>query len=469
MNKVLWRFEDVINVCRGIYSNSGSSCSISINTRSLKKGDLFIALKGKNFDGHDFIFQAFENGAVAAIAEYRPEGIPDEFPIFITEDSFSSFQDLASYIRNNSNAKIVGVTGSLGKTTIKEMANLMVSSLSKSYCSEGNFNNCYGLPLSLSMMPDDTEYGIFELGMNNSGEINDLAELLKPDIAVISCISEVHIGNFNSVEEIALAKSEIFNSVSKPEIAILNIDDTYFDMLKKCAEEKNIKKVISFGSSVNADFRLCDYSYADNGNCLNVEAEIYGEKFIYVLAARGKHNIYNSLCALAIVYALGLNVKQASLALKDIKTVEGRGNIKQIYFASGESFTLIDESYNASVASAEMAIDNALSLKKLQGGRLLVVLGDILELGSFSERLHKKLANRIKFKDIDALFSTGSEMKRLHEIVSDKIFSKHVDNIDSLIKALKNFIRPGDILMLKASNALNMKKVVDEFVVNSVE
>lgn len=461
MDKILLSSEEAMRICEGICNKPWQAYFISIDSRSVKKGDLFLALKGENFDGHNFIAQAFENGAAAAVAEFQVDDLSDEFPVLIVKDSFKALYDLARSARLSSAAKIVGVTGSLGKTTIKEMISLMSSSLEDTYYSKGNFNNHYGLPLSLANMHKDYKYGIFELGMNHFGEIDNLTKLLKPNIAIISCIAEAHLGNFTSIEDIALAKSEIFNSDPAPEIAILNIDDPMFQILKKHTQKKGVKKIISFGSNQNADFKLCEYNEEDH--FVNIKIEIYGEEFSYILGMGGRHNVYNSICALAAIYSLGLDINKAVLPLKEAKALKGRGSISNICFASGEKFILIDDTYNASITSIEMAIESAIGIKKRQKGRLIVVLADVLELGEFSEKLHSDLAYKILCKDIDSLFVTGVEMKKLYEIVVNKIYSNYFPNVELLTNSLKDFISPGDIVLVKASNAMNMKYIIDYF------
>ena len=362
----LWTSQEIEKATGGKATQDFSATGVSIDTRTLKKGEVYIALKGDALDGHDYVEAAFKAGASAAIVK---KGFTVKSGTLVhVDDTMTALEKLGLASRARSKAKIVAVTGSAGKTGTKEMLYIVFSALGVTHASKKSFNNHWGVPLSLANMPKDAAYGIFELGMNHAGELTKLTGQVKPHIAIITTIEPVHIEFFKNAEAIADAKAEIFSSMGKDGIAILNIDNPHFARLKAHAEKAGIGKIFSFGEDEEAQARLVDCSlHADS---TKVTADILGERIKYKLNIPGKHIALNSLSALTAVKAAGGNLSMAVEALKNSEPIEGRGNRILVTVAEDQPpFTIINESYNANPASMLAAFQVFAMVEPGPGGR----------------------------------------------------------------------------------------------------
>ena len=433
--------------------------SISIDSRTTRKGDLFIALRGTKTDGHDYIREAFLKGAAAIMVEKLPDNFPATAPVLLVPDCIKALQQLAQYRRAQSKAKIIAVTGSVGKTSTKEMLNVVFSSLGLTHVSAGNNNNEIGAPLSLAKMPLDVDYAIFELGMNHADEIATLTKLVQPHIAIITNVEEVHIENFaDGINGVANAKSEIFEGLTgENPVAILNKDNQFFDMLSAKARACGAKQIISFGEDFMSDMRLVEHSQSGTGNV--VHCKFGFDEFGYHISARGKHMAINSLAVLAAVKAVGANVKDAASALSSFSAQKGRGQILHIDVADGK-ILVIDESYNASPVSMRAALANLGDMTI--SGRKIAVIGDMLELGDKAGELHENLAADIIRDGIDKVFTVGNLSKRLFNMLPPHLQGKALEKASEVTPELEKFVSAGDAVLFKASNGTGLTKCIDE-------
>ncbi|MCE9506872.1 MAG: UDP-N-acetylmuramoylalanyl-D-glutamyl-2,6-diaminopimelate--D-alanyl-D-alanine ligase [Alphaproteobacteria bacterium] len=455
---ILWTAAEIVQATGGATTKDFECSGVSIDTRTLKPGDLFIALKGDALDGHDYVEMAFRAGAAAALV--KKEFIPkSDAPLVRVDDTMTALENLGKAARDRSHAKIIAVTGSAGKTGTKEMLAIAFGALGKTHASKKSFNNHWGVPLSLSTMPKDAAYGIFELGMNHVGELAQLTAQVRPHIALITTVEPVHIEHFKNVEEIADAKAEIFLSMDKDGIAVLNFDNPHFARLKGYAEKRGIVKIFSFGEDEDAQSRLIDCAlHADSSH---ITAEILGERIKYKLNIPGKHIAMNSLGVFTIVKAAGGNLAAAAEALRNSMPVEGRGNRILVTIAEGQPpLTIINESYNANPASMlaafkvfEMAVPPA-------GGRRIAVLGDMLELGRDGPRLHAELANPLLKAKTDLVFCCGAQMDALYHVLPPDWRGAHTKDSQELAKQVAAAVGPGDIVLVKGSAGSKMSYVV---------
>ncbi|NDE90977.1 MAG: UDP-N-acetylmuramoyl-tripeptide--D-alanyl-D-alanine ligase [Alphaproteobacteria bacterium] len=450
----LWTAHDIAKATNGSCAGTWSANAVAIDSRTVKEGDLFIALKGPNFDGHDFVAGALAAGASGAIVSAIPTGA-DAMRCVVVADGFQALHDLGQAGRARSSAKILAVTGSVGKTGCKEALRQILSAQAPSYANEGSFNNHWGVPLSLSRLPAAAQYGVFELGMNHMGELGPLSRQVRPDIALITSIAAVHIGNFNSLDEIASAKSEIFEGLAAGGSAVLNADNAYIEYLKQRARHFGITNITTFGKK-GVDAKLENFVLKSDGS--EVNATILGKKINYTIGAPGEHWVINSLAVLLSAGLAGADVERAAHSMVNLQLAQGRGTPQNIEASFGE-FTLIDESYNASPVAVEMAIQ-VLANKKPSGKRMLA-LGDMRELGEHSKTLHVNLAQHIIDAKIDSVFCCGEHMKHLYSALPDTIHGGYAFTSAELAPIVANAMRAGDIITIKGSKSVGMQKVVD--------
>ena len=416
---------------------------LSIDTRSLKPGDLFIPLKDIR-DGHDFIPMAYEKGAGAVLSE-RP--IKDA-PALIVDDAMQALRDLATASRKRSAAKRIAVTGSVGKTSVKEMLAHICRAQGKTHASIKSYNNHWGVPFTLAGMAQDTRYGIFEMGMNHAGELAELTQIIRPNIAVITNIAPAHLAHFDNVKAIANAKAEILGGLADNGMAILPRDSEYYDLLASSA-----KQVASFGWHKDADARIMETQLSDTGSHSIIN--LAGRPVHVHLPLVGKHWVENVACVLLVAFHAGLKLDFVLSTLKKMQKLSGRGENKALSIY-GNFVTLIDESYNANPASMAAAI-SALGLYE---GRKIAVLGDMLELGADELILHKNLATSLKNAGIDQVLCCGSLMKALHEALPKSMQAGWHEDANTCQLALEKNLQNGDTIMVKGSNASGMGKLV---------
>ena len=419
---------------------------LSIDTRELKKENLFLAIKGKNNDGNKFIAKAIRKGAAYIISSNKIK--KSKKNIIKLKNPLSFLNDFAKLKRQNCNTKILAITGSTGKTTLKNMLYSLISNYGNTYASPKSYNNHIGVPLSLSNLNLDHQFGIFEVGMSKAGEIEKLSKIIKPNLAIITNVGEAHIENFNNIKGIANAKSEIINNIQSGGSVILNRDDKFFNFLKKKAKLKKIK-IITFGLSKKSDVQLIKTKYLKGTKKISVKIK----KAVIELKIKNI-NVYNVLATLAVLKALNLDPNKTKNVFKSLEPSDGRGKIHNIK-RYNKSFKLIDESYNASPFSVTNAINNFSAIKKKNFKKYLL-LGDMLELGKKSTVFHKKLSKVINSSDIDKVYSMGEKTiftyKNLNKSKCGNIFQCSQD-VDFF---LKNIIANNDYLMIKGSNATGL-------------
>jgi UDP-N-acetylmuramoyl-tripeptide--D-alanyl-D-alanine ligase len=437
----------------------GGITGISIDSRTLRDGELFFAIKGVNSDGHDYAGAAFEKGASAAVVdEAHADALRLLGPLYVVTDVLAALERLGVAARDRSQARIVAVTGSVGKTSTKEALRLVLTQAGASHASAASYNNHWGVPLSLARMPKNTTFGIFEIGMNHKGEITPLTAMVRPNVAIITAIAPVHLEYFESIDEIADAKAEIFSGLAPGGLAILNRDIPQYERLLAHAKVSPAGHVASFGDHVNADARLISAKVAVDHSV--VEAEIRGHHLTYRLGVPGRHFAMNSLAVLLAAKAFGVDLEGAAGTLASLSPQPGRGE-RQLLPAEGGPYTLIDESYNANPASmrAALALVGALPLRG--NGRRIAILGDMLELGRDGAAMHAELAGDVAANHIDLVFAAGPLMKHLFEALPGQLQGAWCDKASGLVPIVGAAVQSGDMVIVKGSNASRMSAIVD--------
>ncbi len=430
---------------------------VSIDSRAVVAGDLFVALKGPNFDGHAFVADALAKGAVAALVSVRPGDVGEGAPLLVVGDTLDALRMLGQAARRRTSAKVIAVTGSVGKTGVKEALLSCLADQAPTYATVGSLNNHWGVPLSLARLPAYCRFGVFELGMNHAGEIGQLSRMVRPDVGLITIVAPAHMEFFSSLEAIADAKAELFEGMDGDGVSILNHDNPQFQRLQAVALGRGIRQIWSFGHDERADARVLGYSSGADGSV--VTAVIAGEPIRYVVSLPGAHWVMNSLAVLLGVRALGGDVHAAALSLAALAPVKGRGTRKRIIFKQG-AFTLIDESYNASPAAMSAAFSVLASTEPESGGRRLVVLGDMRELGERSDDFHADLLAPLVEAGVDGVFCSGPHMAALFERLPARMRGCYAADSMALIPEVVRAVRAGDVVLVKGSAGSRMGAVV---------
>jgi UDP-N-acetylmuramoyl-tripeptide--D-alanyl-D-alanine ligase len=457
-SEVLWTAAEAVAATGGHCDADWSAAGVSIDSRSCQPGDLFIALAGPAFDGHDYIKKALDAGAAAAMAHRRPDALGADAPLLMVGDTLEALTALGAAGRARSEARLVAVTGSVGKTGAKEALKACLGALGPTTASAASFNNHWGVPLSLARLPRSAIFGVFEIGMNHPGEIGPLSRLVRPDVAIITTVQPVHLAHFRNVLEIADAKAEIFEGMTAQGVAVLNRDHPLFANLTERARACGVTRFLTFGRHPEADVRLVDCSL--HATCSAVEALVRGTPIEYCLSLPGEHLVINSLGVLTVVAALGEDVVKAAKALSGLAPLKGRGERHEIALPDG-AFLLIDESYNANPTSVKAAVAVLGRATVGAGGRRIAVLGDMLELGPAARALHLGLAKPLVDSGSDLVFTCGSEMAALHEALPPKMRAQHAPESQALAALVAAAVRPGDAVMVKGSLGSRMAVVVE--------
>lgn len=459
MNRPLWTSAEVVAAVAGTPSGPAWEASgVSIDSRTVQPGDLFIALEGPNHDGHDHVASALAGGAAAAIIHKLPKGTAEDAPLVLVKDTMAALQDLGVASRARTQARIVAVTGSVGKTGTKEMLALSLTDQGITHYSVGSFNNHWGVPLSLARMPAGVHYAIFEIGMNHPGEITPLVRMVRPHVAVITTVEMVHMEFFASTAEIASAKAEIFDGLETGGIAVLPRDNAHFALLDEAARAHGITDVRTFGNHIEATARLLDCAVDPQSTA--VFALLADHPLSYRVGIAGRQWAMNSLAVLLAAEALGADVNLAALALAAMAAPKGRGQRRRVEMEGG-SFELIDESYNASPVSMKAAIAMLASVRPAKGGRRIAVLGDMLELGPQGPALHASIAEAAESWNIDLVFTAGTLTAHLRDALAEHRRGGHGADSDAVAALVKAAVRPGDVVMVKGSAGSRMGRVVN--------
>lgn len=459
----LWTSREIAKAVGGKASGAFQVSGVETDSRDVRSGALFVALKGESMDGHRFLDKAFANGAAAALVDR-----PIDQPHVLVEDTSSALELLAKVARNRAQACIIGVTGSVGKTGVKEA---IFSALERS-CRGGahrsvrSYNNHVGVPLSLSRMRARSQYGVFEMGMNHAGEIAGLAAQVRPHVAVITTIAPAHIENLGSEAAIADAKAEIFAGLEPGGTAVIPADSEHYERLRDAALACGAK-VLSFGKAEYADVRLLDAIPSASGGSL-VTATLTDKRLCFLVSELGEHWVANSLCVMAAVHAAGGDLGAAGLALAEMNGLKGRGARHRIA-APGGHVLIIDESYNANPASMRATLAQ---LGATPAGRRIAVLGSMKELGDFGPAFHAQLTEPLLAADADFAVLVGEEMlvlarelgKGALNSLGKPLSFAHCDGPGEAIAALEEFgLNGGDAVLVKGSNSVGLGRVVAHF------
>jgi UDP-N-acetylmuramoyl-tripeptide--D-alanyl-D-alanine ligase len=445
----LWTGHDLLEATGGTMATPFAATGVSIDTRTLQTGDLFVALRGETGDGHYFVAEALAKGAAGAMVHRQ---VPDAAGSLLVEDTLAALHRLGGYARARFAGRLVAVTGSVGKTTTKEMLRTILGTFGRTHAAVASYNNHWGLPLTLARLPPDREYCVVEIGMNHPGEIAPLARLARPHVAVITSVEKAHIGFLGSIEAIADEKAAIMQGLETDGVAVLPADTPLLPRLRAAAGRA---RIVTFGAAPTADVRLADLAMDANGS--DVVAEVAGERLAFRLSAPGRHMAMNALAALAA--AQHLSAKGAgpiARALQGFVPVAGRGARRQIALPGGTAL-LLDESYNGNPAS----IRAALAVLRLQPAkRRIAVLGDMLELGEHGPAEHRALAADAAAA-ADRLFACGPLMAELFAAVPEPMRGAHTQDSASLAPILARALAPGDAILIKGSLGSRMKLVVN--------
>jgi UDP-N-acetylmuramoyl-tripeptide--D-alanyl-D-alanine ligase len=444
---MLWNAEELLAASGARDGKAFAANGVSIDTRSLVPGDLFVALTGEARDGHDFVAEALAKGA-AGVMISRPVAGAENF--LLVEDTLAGLTRLGEFARARGSAQVVAVTGSVGKTTTKEMLRRALGGFGVVHAADASFNNHIGVPLTLARMQRDAQFVVLELGMNHPGEIAPLTRLARPHVAVISTIERAHIGLMGSLAAIAAEKATIYLGLEPGGIAVVPGDSVFVEQLESFVPVA--AKVVRFGQAAASGARLIEAA-SDAEGC-DVSGEIGGAKIRFHLAAPGQHMAMNAMAALAACAALGVDLEKAAAALEGFAPFAGRGVRKPILLGGGEAI-LLDESYNASGASVRAA----LSVLRLQPGRHVAILGDMLELGEEARDEHEGLAGDVDAA-ADILFACGPMMGFLFDRLPEGKQGGYAPNAAALAKLVKAAIRPGDAVLVKGSYGSRMRDVV---------
>jgi UDP-N-acetylmuramoyl-tripeptide--D-alanyl-D-alanine ligase len=449
---VLWTSDEIAAATGGTPSERFEVTGVTFDSREVGPGDLFVAMPGTVYDGHKFVDAAFAAGAAGVIVSQPVSG-----PHVLVDDTFAALQALGRASRERSRATIIGVTGSVGKTSTKEAlyAALDRNRPSKVHRSVKSYNNHTGVPLSLARMPRDAEFAVLEMGMNNAGEIRGLVAQVRPHVALITAIAPAHIENLGSEEAIADAKAEIFEGLEPDGVAIIPNDTPHRDRLVKAAR-RHADRIITFGSG-DADVHAIHAVAAESGGSL-ISAELLERELTFTISQRGAHWVSNALAVLAAVEAVGADVAVAGLALADLGGLKGRGE-RHVIPVDGGEVLLIDESYNANPASMAATLKSLGEERDIE--RRIAVLGPMRELGEHGAALHAGLAPAVRDAHVDCLILIGEEMKPLAEKLVGTIPLDLVSSVDEATDALRHTMRPGDAILIKASNSVGLAKLVE--------
>ncbi|MDX2237416.1 MAG: UDP-N-acetylmuramoyl-tripeptide--D-alanyl-D-alanine ligase [Hyphomonadaceae bacterium] len=457
MNEALWLAEDAAAATGGhlIGADSWIASGVSIDTRSLERGDLFVALKDVR-DGHTFIADAFARGAAAALVSdaeaARPHG-----PALVVRDVLDALRALGIAARDRSKAVRIAVTGSVGKTSTKEAIAAALRAGAPTHASVKSYNNHWGVPLTLARLPISAQYAVLECGMNHRGEIRPLADMVAPDIAVVTWIAPAHIENLGSLEAIAEEKGDLYTGLGPAGAALVPNEAPCAHVLLAAAEN-NAGSVIRFGREAGCEARLLRFDMHDDG--ATAEADILGRQIRYRIGAPGAHWALNSVAALAAADLAGADVFAAAHALAQFGAIAGRGAAR-VVASPGGAFTLIDDSYNANPASMAAAFETLGARTLAAGGRRIAALGDMLELGADELRYHADLATPLARARIDLVFCAGPRMRALYDALPDAMRGAHAETAAALAPIVAAAVRADDAVLVKGSNSSRMALVVD--------
>ena len=461
----LWTAAEAAAATKGEARGDWQATGVSIDTRTLKPGDLFVALKAAR-DGHEFVEAALRAGAAAALVTHVPDGVPEDAPLLVVDDVQTGLEALGRAGRARTKARVVGVTGSVGKTSTKEMLYTILSEQGRTHASVASYNNHWGVPLTLARMPADTEYAVIEIGMNHPGEIAPLAKQARPHVALVTTVAAVHLEAFDSVSAIAREKAAIFEGLEPGGTAILNTDINDAAILRDAAEAEGAA-CVTFGTA-EADFRLVEAQV--HAETTVARASARGAPLLFKLGTPGRHFALNGLAAIAAAEALGADPGLAAMALGRWSPVTGRGTRETIWLDPIEPdlrFDLIDDAYNANPTSMAAALEVLAAAPVRDGtgrvgdGRRIAYLGDMKELGPRAPESHADLARLPAMESIHTVHCIGPLMRHLWEALPPRQRGDWAETSDEVTDRVRHCIDSGDVVMAKGSLSMNLAAIVD--------
>ncbi len=463
---ILWTSAEAVEATWGISLVSWQATGVSIDTRTLQPGDLFVALSDTR-DGHDFIAQAMERGAAACLVSHIPDDVDETVPLLVVDDVLAGLAALGRYARARSRARVVGVTGSVGKTSVKEMLRTILSGQGSCHVSASSYNNHWGVPLSLARLPADTDFAVIEIGMNHPGEIGPLSRMTAPDVALITTVAAAHLEAFDSIDEIAAEKAAIFSGMTGNGIAVFNADLATTPILAGAARAAG-GRIVTFGEAATADFRIDDVTVVDTATV--VQARHGNQPLLFKVASPGRHLAINALCALAVADALCCDPVIAICDLATWAPPPGRGTREHIALDKGDptlTAELIDDAFNANPASmaAALAVLAASApvgdVGRIAHGRRIAVLGDMLELGRDAGDLHVALGDLPDLGSVDVIHCVGPLMQQLYNRLPEERRGLWTADARDLADRAHTLIDAGDIILVKGSKGIRVSIVVD--------
>ena len=461
----LWTSAEAAAATGGEATQNWDAHGVSIDTRTIAKGDLFVALKDIR-DGHDFVVQALEKGAVAALVTHRPDGVPDDAPLLIVDNVLRALEDLGRAARARTDARVAAITGSVGKTSTKEMLRAVLSKQGRCHAAEASYNNHWGVPLTLARMPADTDYAIIEIGMSNPGEISPLSKMARPHVAMVTTVAAAHLASFENLSGIAHEKAAIMDGLEQGGVAVLNSDITTTQILQDCAAELAVKQVL-FGTTAT-DWAVKDVRI--NGDVTVIKAAGAGQDYLFKLSVPGRHFAMNAVGVLAVSEALGADPVAASLDIADWIPPAGRGTREVIVTDmanDGESLELLDDAFNANPTSLVASLEVLAASKPTDNvgrhvkGRRVAILGDMLELGAQEATMHRDMAQNTHLKQLDLIHCAGPLMRHLWEALPEDQQGQWAATAAELVPNVTRLVDAGDVVLVKGSKGSKVSVIVD--------
>lgn len=450
----LWTYDELKACLTGDVPDGAAAYGVSIDTRTLKSGDMYVAIRGERLDGHDFVVAAIQKGAGVCLVDHEVPNVPLSKQIIVKDVQFA-LEQMGAFARNRSEAIVIEITGSSGKTTTKEMLKTALVAQGKTYATAGNLNGKIGVPLTLARMGRDVQYAVIETGMDHLGDLTLLSKMVRPHISIITMIGPAHLAYFKNVAQIAEAKSEIFIGQEKDGTAILNADSEHYRFLRDKAVQQSIRNILSFGKNPCANFRL-DKTEAHLDKTV-VSATVQGEKLTYEIGFLGEHFAMNSLAVLAAVDAAGASVTQAAASLSQTSPVVGRGAVEKITLPNGKTYFLIDDSYNANPASMAASIG---TLGMHTEGDRIALLGDMLELGDKQLELHTNILQNLLDNRVSKVYAVGTLMKHLFDILPSELKGAWAQTPEEIVGRVVNELPAGAVLLVKSSKSTGLLKII---------
>ncbi|MEH0002694.1 MAG: UDP-N-acetylmuramoyl-tripeptide--D-alanyl-D-alanine ligase [Holosporaceae bacterium] len=469
-SKALWRLDAVAKALGCALPSADGMLAIkgvAFDSRLVKEGDLFFALKGETVDGHAFIEAAFQKGAVAAVASRRPTNLSSNAkPVLSVDDTQKALERLGVAARGRfGTTRFIALTGSAGKTSTKEaLATLLTQCYGPSvFKTPASFNNHIGVPLSLANMPLGTTHGVFELGMNHASELRQLTQWVRPHIALITTVGLAHAAAFQKVEDIAYAKAEIFEGLESGGVAILPRDNAFFDILLKCAKKAGVQQIWTFGRHPDADVCLLESQGAvcpqTHQTGMTFKAQVKTQAVKGFVPGAAPHDIDNMMAVLAVLGVLGCDLHKALQGLAHVVVPKGRGNAVKTYLKDVGALTLIDSSYNANPLSVAAALQGLQLAHGQQKGRTVAVLGDMFELGDQATKAHQDLLQALKACHIDQVVTVGALMQSLWQVLPESLKGRTFSNTEELLAANPaSFLKDGDTILIKGSRGMRLEQ-----------